>query len=118
MPVPVLFTHPLEGPHPSFVASATGFDSLADPDFLLGELFVEQLGMPGFGGQRVGLAGLKRLVIAGPVEQPRRIDLDDPRRQSLQEHAVVRDEDERHSFTQKKIFEPVDGFGIFLRGVN
>ena len=48
-----------------------------------------------FDGERFLLAPKERRVVARPRRQPAAVQLDDPRRQRLQEHAVVRDEQRR-----------------------
>ena len=74
-----------ERSHAPFVAGAAGFDPLPNPDFFLGQSFVEQLVLLFFGVQRGFFADQKRVVIARPVEQPPAIDLQNAGRQLAQE---------------------------------
>src|SRR5690606_7032123 len=82
-------------PHPAFVTGAPGLDALADPGFLLGQLLVEQRI-----GRRLGLQLLllvleEAAVVSLPVDQLTAVQLQDPRRQGLQELPVVGDEEDR-----------------------
>ena len=98
----------LERPHAAFVARAAGLDPLANPDFFLGQLLVEQRVLLFLGRQRRFLAHQERRVVARPVEQPAAVDLENPRGQRLQERAVVRHEQQRRRPAAQEIFQPAD----------
>ena len=115
-PLSPVATHLFEGPHTSFVAGPPRLDARPDPDLLLREFFVEQLRLTRLRFESLFAPCQERAVIAGPIEQPSPFDLDDPRRQTLQEHAIVRHEDQRDPFPQQKIFEPGDRTQVEMVG--
>jgi len=80
-----LNTQGLEGTHAAFVTGATGLDALADPDFFLGQLFVEQRVGGLFGRQRGFLVHQEAGVVAVPVDQPAAIQFEDAGGKVLQE---------------------------------
>ena len=83
-----------EGLDAAFVADAASLDPLPNPDFLDGQSLVEQGVLLVLDCQGRLFADQKRVVIAGPIEQPPAIDLHDPRGQSPQELAIVGHEDQ------------------------
>ena len=70
--------HRLQGPDAALVAGPAGLDPLADPDLLLGQLLVEEGVLAGLGRQELLLALEEGRVVAGPVEEPAAVELDDP----------------------------------------
>ena len=73
-------------------------DSCPNPDLLCRQLLVEQRLLFRLRLQRRFLAHQKGLVVAGPVEQPGPVHLDDAVCQPLQKRAIVRDEQQRQPF--------------------
>ena len=90
-----LGAHRLERAHASLVPCPPRLDALPQPHFLLGELLVEALLLGRFVRERLVLAAQVGGVVAGPRRQPAAIELDDPRRETLEKRAVVRDEHHR-----------------------
>ena len=71
-------------------------------DLLLGQLLVEEGVLPLLGRQQLLLALQEGRVVAGPVEEPAAVELDDPGGQPLQEDPVVGDEDERAAVAEQE----------------
>ena len=69
-----------------------------------------------FVGERLLLAPQVRRVVAGPRRQLAAIELDDPRRQPLQERAVVGDEHHGAVVLGEKALEPLDGVDVEMIG--
>ena len=101
-------SHRLQSTNSPFVPRAASLNSLADPNFFLGQTFVEQGVLLFFGGEGGFFASQERIVIARPIEQPTTIDFENAVRQLAEEDAIVRDEQERHVRTAQKVFEPGD----------
>ena len=55
-PQAVLFTQFFQRPHPAFITRTPRLDSLANPDFFLGEFFIEQRIVALLNFQLLGLA--------------------------------------------------------------
>ena len=89
-----LCTQFFERSHSSLIPDVACFDSLANPDFFFSQLLVEQRFLLSFGLQGCGFTSEKRGVVTSPIEQPGSFNFDDPRRQALQEHAIVGDENQ------------------------
>ena len=98
-----------QGPHPSLVARATGFDSLTQPHFLLGQLLVERLPLHGLGFEQVGFTLQKRIVVAGPAKQSPPVQFDNPRGQAAEKSPVVGDKKQTHRMPAEKILQPENG---------
>ena len=90
-----LGAHRHQRPHAPFVARAPRLDALPQPGLLLGQLLVELLLLQRLVREPLVLLAQERVVVARPRRQPAAIELDDPRRQPLEERAVVGDEQHR-----------------------
>ena len=108
--------HRFEPAHAAFVARAAGLDALADPDFFLGQLLVEQRIRLRFGVQAFFAPAQVVLVVAGPTGQGSAIDLDDARRQRTHEAAIVGDEDDAAGEAAQEILEPGDRLDVEMIG--
>ncbi len=104
--------HRLQRLHTAFVSRPPRLDALAQPHFFLGELPVELLLQDGFIGERRLLPPQVRGVVAGPGRQLTAIELDDPRRETLEERAVVRHEHHRAAIVREEAFQPGDGVDV------
>src|SRR5690606_4374467 len=101
-------THALEGTHPSFIAGAASLDALSDPALLFGQPLVKlHIGLL-FRFQLLFAEDEKALVIAVPAAQASPVHLNDAGGGSLQELAVVGDD--QHS--------AIEGVQVFLQPFN
>ena len=91
-------------------------DALAQPHFFLGQPLVELLVMDRLGGEPLFLLPQERRVVARPRGQAAAIDLDDARRQPLQECPIVGHEHDRAGVLREKFLEPVDGVEVEMVG--
>ena len=67
-------------------------------------------------GEPLLFLALERGVVAGPRRQPAAIELDDPRRQPLEERAIVRHEDDGAAILGEEGFEPGDRLDVEVIG--
>ena len=100
----------------SFVTRAARLHAAAQPHFLARHLLVELRVGQLLVGEPLLFLALERRVVAGPRRQAAAIELDDPRRQPLEERAVVRDEDDGAAVVGEEGLEPGDGFDIEVIG--
>src|SRR3546814_18935270 len=84
----------------------TLFRSLADPDFFLRHLLVEQRDFLRFSVQAFLAAAQVVVVVAGPAAELAAVELDDARRQPSQERTVMRDEQQRAIPVGKDVPDP------------
>ena len=108
--------HGFECAHPAFVASATGLDALANPDFFLGQFLVEAFPFQRFGVEDFFLAAQVIFVVAGPVGEFAAIQVDDAGGQLFQKRAIVGDEQHCVAVLQQEFFQPADGFDVQVVG--
>jgi hypothetical protein len=90
-----LGAHGHQGAHAPLVARAARLDPLAQPGFFFRQLLVELLLPHRLGRQPFLLAAQEAGVVARPRREAATIQLDDPRRDVLQEDAVVGHEHHR-----------------------
>ncbi len=109
-------THRHQRANPPFVARPPRLDALTQPRFLLRQALVELFLRDRLVGQPLVLLSKERRVVAGPRGEPSAIDLDDARRDPLEERAVVGDEHERARILGEKRLEPEDGVEIEVIG--
>ena len=100
---------------PSF-ARPPRLDALAQPHFLLGQPLVELLLPDRLVGEPLVLLAEERRVVARPRRQPAAIELDDARREPLEERAIVRDEDDGAGVLGQKRLEPRDRVDVEMVG--
>ena len=100
---------------PSFLRPPR-LDALAHPHFLFGELLVELVREHLLVGERLFLAPQVGGVVARPRRQLAAIELDDPRRQPLEERAVVGDEHHGAFVLGEKALEPLDRLDVEVVG--
>src|SRR3954471_15870500 len=105
-----LGAQPLQATHPAFVARAPGLDALADPGFLLGPELVELAPHHGLDFELPGLQRFIARIVAREGQQPAPVELENARRYSVEEGAVVRDDDGRRLPQQQLLqaHNPVD----------
>jgi hypothetical protein len=115
-PLPALHAQGLERAHASFVAGAARLDALPDPDFLLGQAFVEQgIGL-GLGMQAFLAPAQVVVVVARPTRHLATVDLHDSCRQRTQEAAIVGDKHEAATQAVEEVFQPGDGIEVEMVG--
>src|SRR5439155_13621721 len=90
-----LLTQMLKAPHAAFVARAPRLDALADPGLLLRPELVELALHDGFDRELSRFQVFVTRVIPGKGEKLAPIELDDARRDAVEEGAVVRHHDRR-----------------------
>ena len=88
-----LLAQRLEATHAAFVACAARLDTLAYPDFFLCPELVELSIDDLLGGELFALARFVGCKVTGIRTQQTAIELDDPRRDPVEEGPVVRDDD-------------------------
>ena len=94
-PCGALDPEPLEPAHAPFIARAPRLDATADPHLFLCPELVELAIGDRLGRQLLALARLVLREIAGVGAQVAAVELDDPRRDTIEKVPVVRDEDRR-----------------------
>ena len=102
--------------HAAFVAGTPGLDTLANPDFLLRQEFVELGVLHRLVLQHLFLAHLIGAEISGKGLQNPSVEFDDARRHAVEEAPVVGDEDQRHAGREQQLFEPFDGADVKVVG--
>ena len=115
-PLAALGAHRLERSDAAFVAGASCLDALANPDFFLGQLLVEQRVGGLFGCQLLLLVNQEAGVIAVPVDQVAAVELENARGQVLQEGTVVGDEQHGDVEARQCVFQPGDGTDVQVVG--
>ncbi|CAI8755951.1 putative 30S ribosomal protein S5 [Methylococcus capsulatus] len=111
-----LAAHPLQRPHPAFVAGPPRLDALADPCLLDRQLAVE-LGIALlFFLQRRRLLRQVVPVITGPGGQLAAVQIDDAGGHPLQEGAVMGDEHDGAGELEQLLLQPDDGFEVEMVG--
>ena len=108
--------HRHERAHAAFVPRPAGLDALPQPDLLDGQTLVELLLLHGLVGEPLLFPAQKRLVVAGPRRELPAIDLDDARREPLEERAIVRDEHDGARVLGQERLEPRDGVDVEVVG--
>src|SRR5690606_21120413 len=106
----------LQRAHAALVAGAPRLYALANPGFLLVELFLEQVSLALLGLQGFFLAPQVILVIARPAREARAIELHDAGREPLQERAVVGDEQHAALERAHAVLQPADGREVEVIG--
>ncbi len=106
----------LQRPHAAFVAGATGLDALANPNFFLGQLLVEQRVGSFLGRHLLLLVHQKAGVVAVPVDQVATVQFQNPCGQVLQECTVVGDEQYGAVEAGQRLLEPGDGADVQVVG--
>ena len=109
-------TQCFEAQHAAFVARAPCFDTLADPDFFLGEDFVELGVLDRFVPEHLSFARLIGGERAREAAQDAAIEFDDARRQAVEEAPVMGDEQQRHAAAAQQFFQPFDGREVEVVG--
>src|SRR5204863_7745273 len=90
-----LVAQPLEALHAAFVPRSARLDSFSYPRFFFGPEFVEPALRDGFGCKLLRFLLLPRGEVAWEGIQPAAVELDDARREAVEERAVVGDDDRR-----------------------
>jgi hypothetical protein len=102
--------------HAAFVARAPRLDALANPDFFLRELLVEQRVRLRFRVQAFLAAAQVVVVVARPTRDAATVDFDDARRERAQEAAIVGDEHDAAGKIEQQFLEPVDRLDVEMVG--
>jgi hypothetical protein len=105
----------LEPPHAPFVAGTARLDALAYPGLLLLPELVEAPVGEGLGGEFLRLGAFVGREVPGIRAQDAAVELDDARRHSIEESAVVRHDDQRGS-PRREFLEPLDAGEIEVVG--
>ena len=106
--VGILLPQGLQAPHPVLVAVPPGLDALADPDFLVVQLLVEELVGRGLVLEHLLLALQVLVVAAGEAQQAAPVEFADARGQLVQEGPVVGDEQHGALPGADAVLEPLD----------
>ena len=112
----ILVAQLLEAPHAVLVAMPPRLDALADPDFLLIELLVEQPVGGGLVLEQFFLAFEVVVITAGEAQQPAAVEFADARRELVEEGAVVGDEQHGARPGADAVFQPLDGDDVEVVG--
>ena len=99
----------LEPPDAPHVARPARLDALADPDLLLGEELVELRVLLLLRGEQLRLPHQVLVVRAGVRTQLAAVEVDDARREALEEGSVVGDEEHGPTELQQQLLELGDG---------
>ena len=99
-----------------FVARPPRLDALAQPRFLFRQALVELVLRDRFVGQPLVLLSQERRVVARPRGELPAVDFDDPRRDALEERAVVSHEYQRTRIVREKCLQPDDCVEIEVIG--
>ena len=102
--------------HAPFVAGAPRFDAFANPDFFLGEEFVELFCRAPFGGEFLVAAGAVFGVTAGIAGKLATVERDDAGGDAVEKGAVVGDDDERAAKIAHQLFQPEDAVNVQMVG--
>src|SRR5262249_38320706 len=103
-----LASHRHQRAHPSFVSRAPRLDALPQPRFFLRELLVELFLQSRLVGEPLVLLADECLIVARPRRDATAIDLDNPRRESLEKGTIMGHERNRALIVGKKLLEPRD----------
>ena len=106
--------HPqtLEGLYAPLIPGPAGLDALADPFLLLRQVLVENRPLPFLARQHVFLSAQVGRVVAGPRGEPAAVQLHDPGSESLEEGAVVGDEEQAPDEAHQEGLEPLDAIQV------
>ena len=108
--------HRQQRAHAALVAGAPRLDALAQPHLLLGEPLVELLLLQRLVREPLVLLAQEGRVVARPRREAPAIELDDARREALEERAVVRHEDQRAGVLGQEVLQPGDRFEVEVVG--
>jgi len=101
-----------ERAHAALVARAPRLDPLADPDFLLRELLVEERPVALLLFERGRLLGEELRVVPGPRGEHAAVELHDARREAREQRAIVSHEEDRAAELEQLRLEPLDHLDV------
>jgi len=111
-----LHAQAFQAAHTAFIAGAAGFHALADPDFFLRQELVETCLLKTFGLEPLGLTLLPLRKVARKAEQASAIEFDDAGGDSVEEAAIVGDDDGGALPGAQHVFQPGDAFKVQMVG--
>src|SRR5690606_25052448 len=100
----------------TFISGAAGLHAFANPDFFLGQKFVEFGILLLLCFQVFSLAFLPLAEVTGETEQLAAIQLDNPRCHHIQETAVVGNDDRAATEIQQQLFQPKNAVKVQVVG--
>ena len=112
----VFLAQPVQRAHAALVARAPRLHALADPHLFLRQLLVEQRGVLRFGRELLRLLPRVGVVVAVPAGERAAIQLDDARRDAVDEGAVVADAQQRAGEAEQQLLQPLDRLDVEMVG--